>query len=129
MRRLIFVALSAAIFATLAVTPALAGKGGNGGGGGGGNSTNGPSVTASPSSGTVGQPVYISGCGFAFEPVVLSVVNPSGSVQNYNVAMWSTGCLAGGGFVPTERGDYTLNILQANHGQTVTVASTTVNVQ
>jgi hypothetical protein len=129
MRRIIITAVIAAIAVTLAVTPALAGKGGNGGGGGGGNSTSDPALKASPNPGTVGQPVYISGCGFAVAPVVLSVVHPNGYVQNSNVAMWSTGCLAGGGFVPTVAGTYTLNILQINHGQTSTVASTSVNVQ
>jgi hypothetical protein len=126
MRRIVLFAVFASLAATLAVAPALAGKGGNkgGGGGNGGGGTLNASVTATPNPATVGQVVSVSGCGFAFAPVVLSVVHPDGSVENWNVGMWATGCMDGAGFIPRSSGTYTVNIRQGS----AVVATTTVNV-
>lgn len=125
MRRIVLFAVFASIAATLTVAPALAGKGGNkGGGGSGGGGTLNASVTATPNPATVGQVVSVSGCGFAFAPVVLSVVHPDGSVENWNVGMWANGCMDGAGFIPRSAGTYTVNILQGSG----IAATTKVNV-
>jgi hypothetical protein len=87
-------------------------------------------ITVSPDPGAVGQVMRVAGCGFAFKPVILQTVAPSGRIYNYNVAMISTGCMDTAGFIPTETGDYTVNILQASgkSGAEKVVASETVQV-
>jgi hypothetical protein len=114
-----YIAAAVVLAASLAFSgPALAGKGNRGGG------TN-TTITLTPSPGSVGQVVWVSGCGFNFAPVVLQVVDPSGKVQNYNVAMWANGCMDKAGFMPTESGQYTVNILQDPNGKALNLVATT----
>jgi hypothetical protein len=123
MRRHLITTAIVVVGLVLATSSAFADKGG-GGHNNGGTKGSAPTVTASPNPGTVGQPVFVSGCGFAFEPVVLQVVQPDGYIQNYNVAMWANGCMDSAYFVPTETGTYTVNILQ-NSGHNLAIVATT----
>jgi hypothetical protein len=130
MRRYLVTAAAVALAGALAVAPALAGKGGNGhgngkGNGGGSTTAADPVITPTPDPGLVGEPVWVSGCGFTFAPVVVQVVHPTGYVESYNVAMWSTGCMDRFYFVPTEAGSYTVNVLQAAKGNSLAVVATT----
>jgi len=119
-------ALTLCVIGALVATavPALAAKGGKGGG----HSGTGPPassawVSASPNPATVGGHVNLTGCGYSFAPVSVTVTQPNGSIVSFSIGTWSTGCLDTAYFAATQAGIYTIQVFQ---GTSSPVASTTV---
>ena len=116
--------------ATLAATPALAGKPSGGSGG----TTGTASVSASPNPAAAwGAHVDLSGCGYVPSVAAKVVVNHSaGSSQTFYVSMWGTGCMDTAYFLTAEPGTYTIQVLQTTGSKrnttTTLMASTTLTV-
>jgi hypothetical protein len=122
-KRIVLLAGITAALALVVVAPGLAAKGGKAA------STPSPSsawVSASPNPATVGSDVTLTGCGYAFAPVSVTVTQPNGSTITFWIGMWSTGCLDTAYFVPSQHGTYTIQVFQGNNS--APAASTSVTV-
>ena len=85
-------------------------------------------LVATPNPAVVGQQVWLSGCGYLFEPAQERITQPDGTVLTYSVGVWSTGCLDNSYFVPKQQGNYTVQIFQKSGKTTSQMASTVVTV-
>jgi hypothetical protein len=127
-RRWPAVILAAALLAALVFVPAIAhaAKGGNGHGHGHGNIVTAPSVasvTASPNPADASSRVWLDGCGYEVEPVVIHIVHSVGYTEICGAGMWYTGCFSGY-FTASEAGTYTIEVYQSSSGQSTLMAST-----
>jgi hypothetical protein len=118
-----FITLVALLLAlVVAVTPALADKGGNHA------TSSSATVSANPNPATAGSRVYLSGCGYTFQPVYVTVTGSDGSSQSFYVGMWSNGCLDNAYFIAGATGTYTIQVWQANSPKLDLMATASLNV-
>lgn len=126
MRRHLITAAIVVLGLSLASATAFAAKGGKGGHTSSGSSA--AWVSADPNPAVSGQQVELSGCGYAFKPVEVTVTSDTGATQMFWVGMWANGCMDTAYFTAGQSGGYTIQVWQANSPKLDLMASTSLTV-
>jgi len=70
-------------------------------------------LTLNPNPASVGERIYISGCGYEQEPVLIEVTDTDGDLAaKFYVGMFSTGCMDNAYFSLADAGTYTVSAYQ-----------------